>query len=506
MPNPNMRNVDATPLLGEVLDSYGALDYLWHQAIGEFVDNSYDSFEKNRDQITGDWEIDITYESRNGILRIRDNAFGMDANDLSRAIKLAKPNLDDNGIGKYGLGMKTAASWIGRVWSVKTKKKGEALEWTAKVNIAELKEGESNSIPFTSKVVTTDIDSHYTIIEIKELRRKMPGRSMGKVKENLKFLYGPQIHSGKMKLRWGTDLLEYIPPTFMTETDQEGEITEWLADLPDDFSVEGYPVRGRYGMLSSAADVPYAGITLLWRNRVITGGHRAGWKPDEIFGAAHGDLARQRVWAEIHLDCLAPNQQKKGFIWNEFNRDDLEDALKPFLIPYAREARGHRRREAKIPSQGQMKIADEQVKGALESNEIAIAMQESTKAAQRPAPVLKEEVASAIEEAAPEPLRISVNDGEPTVLVYRDPNEHIETAFMRTLNPSHDLIKLYMNVNHRFFSDFIGDSRENYELWQHICIALSLVQFNADRLTNDPNPAQFMTMLNEILKHIERQP
>ena len=75
MPNPNMRNVDATPLLGEVLDSYGALDYLWHQAIGEFVDNSYDSFEKYRDQITGDWEIDITYESRNGILRIRDNAF-----------------------------------------------------------------------------------------------------------------------------------------------------------------------------------------------------------------------------------------------------------------------------------------------------------------------------------------------------------------------------------------------------------------------------------------------
>jgi hypothetical protein len=505
MPNPNNRTVDATPLLGEVLDSYGALDYMWHQAIGEFVDNSYDSFEKNSDEIIGDWEIDISYEARNGLFRIRDNAFGMNLDDLSRAIKLAKPNLDDTGIGKYGLGMKTAASWIGRVWSVKTKKKGEALEWTARVDIDALKESGGNSIPFTSKVVTSDLDSHYTIVEIKQMRRKMPGRSMGKVKENLKFLYGPQIHSGKMKLRWGPDLLEYVPPNFMEDIDSAGNPTTWISNLPDDFSVEGYSIKGRYGMLSGGEDVPHAGITLLWRNRVIIGGHRSGWKPDGIFGSGQGDLARQRVWAEIHLDCLEPNQQKKGFIWKEFNRDDLEEALSPYLVPIAREARDHRRRGTKVPSQGQMKIADEQVKGALESDEIAMAMQESTKAAQRPAPVLKEEVAAAIEAAAPAPLRISVNDGEPTVMVYRDPDEHQNTAFMRTLSPSHDLIKLYMNVNHRFFSDFIGDSRESYELWQHICIALSLVQFNADKLPNDPDPAQFMVMLNEILKYIERQ-
>ena len=60
MPNPNMRDIDATPLLGEVLDSYGALDYRWHQAIGEFVDNSYDSFERNSDHIEGEWNVEIT--------------------------------------------------------------------------------------------------------------------------------------------------------------------------------------------------------------------------------------------------------------------------------------------------------------------------------------------------------------------------------------------------------------------------------------------------------------
>ena len=55
-------------------------------------------------------------------------------------------------------------------------------------------------------------------------------------------------------------------------------------------------------------------------------------------------------------------------------------------------------------------------------------------------------------------------------------------------------------------SEFIGDDREKYELWQHVCIALSLVQYNADRLSQNPSPGQYMVMLNEILKHIERQP
>ena len=74
---------------------------------------------------------------------------------------------------------------------------------------------------------------------------------------------------------------------------------------------------------------------------------------------------------------------------------------------------------------------------------------------------------------------------------------------MRTLTPSHDLIKLY-ECKPQIFSLILSETIEELR-WQHL-YALSLVQFNADRLSNDPDPAQFMTMLNEILKHIERQP
>ena len=66
-------------------------------------------------------------------------------------------------------------------------------------------------------------------------------------------------YSGKWA-RWGTDLLEYIPPNFMTETDQK-EHNEWLADLPDVFSGRIPRSWKIWNVKSSAADVPYGNNT-----------------------------------------------------------------------------------------------------------------------------------------------------------------------------------------------------------------------------------------------------
>ena len=503
--NPAFRDVDATPKLGEVLNSYGALDYRWHEAIAEFVDNSYDSFSRHSADLTGDWNIDLVHEARQGVLRIRDNAYGMSLEELTRAVKLAKENIHDDGIGKYGLGMKTAASWIGAHWTVKTKRKDETVEWTATVDIEALKAEGSNKIPFTSKMVTSNPESHYTIIEISKLRRKIPGRSIGKLKENLRFLYAPQLQLGKLNLRWGDEKLEYRQPEFLREITPDGEEFEWLHSFPEDLQVMGHTIKGRYGLLAGRDDVPYAGITLIWRNRVIVGGHRSAWQPEDTFGQGLGDLARQRVWAGDTSGLHDSKPTEEGLYLEEMNRDDLEEAIAPFLKPLASEARGMRRRGQQKPTEGQMKIADQHVKSALESNEIAVALQVSKKSGERKPIPLNEEVADAIEDASPEPLAVSINDGEPTVRIWRDPNEHSETAFMRTRNPSHDDIRLYLNTNHRFFSEFVGDDREKYELWQHVCIALALVEFNANRISGELEAGHYMVMLNDILKHIQRQ-
>jgi hypothetical protein len=54
--------------------------------IAEFIDNSLSSWVENK--MTSDLKIDVYHNYNNGILRISDNAFGMDKQQLGNSIQL----------------------------------------------------------------------------------------------------------------------------------------------------------------------------------------------------------------------------------------------------------------------------------------------------------------------------------------------------------------------------------------------------------------------------------
>jgi hypothetical protein len=118
----------------EAINSYQRLSYTpWH-AIAEFVDNSTQSYMDNKDVLDAQlkkedriFEVSIAYEANegNGMLRVSDNAMGMSYTDLERALHIAMPPTNCTGRSRYGMGMKTAAFWIGRKWRIQTKKLGE---------------------------------------------------------------------------------------------------------------------------------------------------------------------------------------------------------------------------------------------------------------------------------------------------------------------------------------------------------------------------------------------
>ena len=104
-------DVDAQPDLGDVLDGYEGHSYKIWDAIAELVDNSVDSFQKNETKLKeagrNTFKIQIKVDNRNRKLMVHDNAFGMNRKELHRALKVAKKNKWQKGIGKYGLGLKT---------------------------------------------------------------------------------------------------------------------------------------------------------------------------------------------------------------------------------------------------------------------------------------------------------------------------------------------------------------------------------------------------------------
>ena len=179
----DQNGIDATPSIGEVLDMMEGYDYDLWDAVFELVDNSFDSFNKNRKKLAkagkNNWEINIILDNSKRTFRITDNAHGMNRKELERGLILAKVNQEEGVIGKYGMGLKTSASWLGKFWTVKTKRLGSNTELTATVDIPELIRSESNIIPIVEKHVKNK-NSSYTIIEVKNAPRKYGGRTQGK--------------------------------------------------------------------------------------------------------------------------------------------------------------------------------------------------------------------------------------------------------------------------------------------------------------------------------------
>jgi hypothetical protein len=107
----------------DVVLSYRRLSYTHWHALAEFIDNSTQAYFNSRDVLDPQLEkegetleVRITYDRNADELRITDNSIGMSYEDLECALKIGKPPANTSGRSQYGMGMKTAACWLGETW------------------------------------------------------------------------------------------------------------------------------------------------------------------------------------------------------------------------------------------------------------------------------------------------------------------------------------------------------------------------------------------------------
>src|SRR5690349_9616270 len=191
----------------DVITSYKRLAYTpWH-ALAEFVDNSTQAYFNNRKQLdallTKDQDrltVSIAYERGDDLLRIADNSSGMDYEELETALHVGHRPANTDGRSKYGMGLKTAACWLGDRWTVRTKKFGSPKEYEVVVDVAKVSKGDV-SLPIREKKVL-DVDSHYTVVEIRKLQRSLKGRTLGKVRDYLGSMYREDFRNKVLRLIW----------------------------------------------------------------------------------------------------------------------------------------------------------------------------------------------------------------------------------------------------------------------------------------------------------------
>ena len=518
--------------LGEMYNNYEGLSYQLHDALAEFVDNSVDSFMKNKKALKkagkDEFEITIILNNANQTLKIEDNAFGMDKDELKRALIPDKKNPDPNHLGMYGRGLKTASGWFGKFWTITTKKLGSDIEYTATVDILKLLlENSSNYIPITAKLVPGKPNESYTHVEITKGVRNYFSSTQKKAKQSLSIKY-QRVLEKEINLKWISSSTEEIitfsePKVFQLpnpeynkddaesqEDYDEPEIIVYDFDCEFEITDEEGNVKakliGRYGVYPPQnTQTPYAGLTIFWKNRVIVDRTRDYW-PEKIFGKAAGDLKRQRTF--VHLDTdMDPTSDKKDFKWDKFSFDELEEALNAVhggnIIKVSQIGHG-------LSTKAEKKLTDAQILAELQRLKSLLESQATTDALLSAHPILQagvgkltEDEERVLDEDESTQISIKVNQGAVELVIKNSNVMHSSDDFCKitfgTSDSAATKLKVYVNIQHPFYTSFCKDSTEAHALYLKIIGSLALARWSANASTEEVPIDSYLKLVDEHL-------
>ncbi len=317
-----------------ILNVFSRLSYKAWYAIAEFVDNSTQSYISHKDILDSDPEFEklivfVKYDSSSNTLRITDNAYGMEIERFKDAILLDSRNESQIGRNEFGMGLKTAASWFGNVWSVSSSQYGSNNRYTATVDIPELKKTGLNSIKIHRDFV--EEAEHGTEILIEDVTKKITAsRTIGKIRDLLSSMYRRDINNRNIEI-WFNDepiVFEEYPvlKNFRGKT--------WKKELDFDVEFNGnkYNVTGFVAIMNPGS-FPKSGFALFRQDRVVVGGTDCNYKPVQIFGQAQSQKSL-KLFGELNMDDFPVNQAKDGFIWDDGLEDAFVDALKSNIQEY----------------------------------------------------------------------------------------------------------------------------------------------------------------------------
>lgn len=306
-----------------ILNVFSRLSYKPWYAIAEFVDNSTQSYISHSDELDNLSKFDklivnIKYDAEENTLTIVDNAYGMEIERFRDAILLDSRNEFQSGRNEFGMGLKTAASWFGKVWKVISTQYGSNNRYTAVVDIPKLDKLHLQNTQIYRDYVASD--THGTEIIIEQVTKKITGsRTIGKIRDLLSSMYRRDINSRNIEIWFNDEPI--IFEAYPILTNFRGKSWKKELDFTVGFDNKIYHVTGFVAIMNPGS-FPKAGFALFRQDRVVIGGTDHNYKPAQIFGQAQSQKSL-KLFGELNMNDFPVNQAKDGFIWD----DGLEDAF-----------------------------------------------------------------------------------------------------------------------------------------------------------------------------------
>ena len=477
--------------------NYKRLDYSFWFAIAEYVDNSTQSYLNNKEKLDKQFtkdneslEVKIIYDNKQDTLTIRDNAMGMDYQELIYALQMGKPPKINTGRSEFGMGLKTASCWIGDTWSVRTKKLGQEEEIEFTFDVEKVSKGDVALKDIRRK---KPIDDHYTIIEIQKMHQKIAGPTITKTKNYLASMYRVDIKEKSLSLKWGDEPLSYDANLIFLKA-QNGE--EFKREF--DFKIGKHRVSG-WGAILENGGRAKAGFAIIRRNRVIVGQPTA-WRPSTIFGQEGGsnDLINQRLVGEIHLDDFMVSHTKNAILFQGEEEHEIEEKLREEFSTYLDIARDARYRKTKI---------------ALET--ITMGLAAAVEQMQSPefidAVSLNEVLPQNLIEAENQPVIESMKTGEAThtlkfsgfeaKIFLKHELSPSDPYFLPYYSPNDREIRVAINTKHPFFTGNIDDTNDVMIYCVLSCLD-AIAEWKCLQKTGEINSKTVNNIKNDLMKFV----
>ncbi|MCE2498109.1 MAG: ATP-binding protein [Nitrosopumilaceae archaeon] len=283
--------VDITPDKS-LIKKLGLVGYRTEQAIAELIDNSIDARIGGR---TEHVHVGLDFGRRQ--ITVTDDGRGMDLGELKDALTVAKETKDEegDGLGQFGLGMKSACSSLGKSFTVTTTKQGRQPTFTARYDEDQwLGDGSRDWSNFEIEEAEEG-SKHGTRITISNLKVPLYPNQLSNFRRRFGIRYGPYLKNGQIRISVGSRDCEAVEP----------ELEEGTRRSVDIKLSSGRKMVGWIGLLKRRSIKGDYGIHIYRRGRLIRAFDKFGIR-------RHPEVAK--IIGKISLDHVPVNFHKTGFL------------------------------------------------------------------------------------------------------------------------------------------------------------------------------------------------
>jgi len=343
MPNVNRISVPVQTD-NAIYRAYRHFPYEPEYAIAELIDNATQSFLNNKKALGKKVTIRINYDPKASTIVISDDAMGMDSKDLANAVCLARAPKKSDGRSEFGIGMKSACSWLGNHWTIETKKHGVKKACVFEFDVEVFAQKEDNQLVILERPAPNAQD-HGTTITVTEMFRRFQTRTISQLKDMLGLMYYRDFESGTLDLYWNNDKITYKELELLEEVIElsgpgkkgakpKTKSVKWKKNIS--FSVQGKKVDGWVGLLAKGK-AGVAGFNCFRRGRLIKA--KARYAMGTI-GAS--SLVNQRLVGELTMDEFEVIHLKNDFIMEPDLEEEFEKNLEAAIAEYKQKASEYR--------------------------------------------------------------------------------------------------------------------------------------------------------------------